>query len=67
MVKRLLKRGETSGRADDNEETIKMRLETYYKATEPVIAFYESRGVVRKVGQPWDPGLQLGQGQTLGL
>lgn len=49
MVKRLLKRGETSGRADDNEETIKKRLETYYKATEPVIAFYEGRGIVRKI------------------
>ncbi|NWX90762.1 KAD1 kinase, partial [Nothoprocta pentlandii] len=34
MVKRLLKRGQTSGRVDDNEETIKKRLETYYKATE---------------------------------
>lgn len=49
MVKRLLKRGETSGRADDNEETIKKRLDLYYKATEPVIAFYETRGIVRKV------------------
>ncbi|XP_063288650.1 adenylate kinase isoenzyme 1 [Pelobates fuscus] len=49
MVKRLLKRGETSGRADDNEETIKKRLETYYKATEPVIAMYEGRGIVRKI------------------
>ncbi|XP_043914423.1 adenylate kinase isoenzyme 5-like isoform X1 [Protopterus annectens] len=49
MVKRLLKRGETSGRADDNEETIKKRLDTYYKATEPVIAFYEGRGIVRKI------------------
>ncbi|XP_053552025.1 adenylate kinase isoenzyme 1 [Bombina bombina] len=49
MVKRLLKRGETSGRADDNEETIKKRLETYYKATEPVIALYEGRGIVRKM------------------
>ena len=49
MVKRLMKRGETSGRADDNEETIKKRLDLYYKATEPVIAFYESRGIVRKV------------------
>ncbi|KAG8554586.1 hypothetical protein GDO81_003838 [Engystomops pustulosus] len=49
MVKRLLKRGETSGRADDNEATIKKRLETYYKATEPVIALYESRGIVRKI------------------
>ncbi|TRZ14720.1 hypothetical protein HGM15179_012384 [Zosterops borbonicus] len=51
MVKRLLKRGETSGRVDDNEETIKKRLETYYKATEPVIAFYKSRGIVRQDGQ----------------
>lgn len=49
MVKRLMKRGETSGRADDNEETIKKRLDLYYKATEPVIAFYSSRGIVRKV------------------
>uniref|UniRef100_A0AAQ4PCJ6 Adenylate kinase isoenzyme 1 n=1 Tax=Gasterosteus aculeatus aculeatus TaxID=481459 RepID=A0AAQ4PCJ6_GASAC len=49
MVKRLMKRGETSGRSDDNEETIKKRLDLYYKATEPVIAFYESRGIVRKV------------------
>ncbi|XP_054612253.1 adenylate kinase isoenzyme 1 isoform X1 [Dunckerocampus dactyliophorus] len=49
MVKRLLKRGETSGRSDDNEETIKKRLDLYYKATEPVIAFYEKCGIVRKV------------------
>ncbi|XP_033851171.1 adenylate kinase isoenzyme 1 isoform X2 [Acipenser ruthenus] len=49
MVKRLMKRGETSGRVDDNEETIKKRLDTYYKATEPVIAFYEGRGIVRKM------------------
>lgn len=50
MTQRLLKRGETSGRVDDNEETIKKRLETYYNATEPVIAFYDKRGIVRKVG-----------------
>ncbi|XP_065551751.1 adenylate kinase isoenzyme 1 isoform X1 [Lathamus discolor] len=55
MVKRLLKRGETSGRVDDNEETIKKRLETYYKATEPVITFYKSRGIVRQLRSrcPW--------------
>ncbi|XP_013908303.1 PREDICTED: adenylate kinase isoenzyme 1, partial [Thamnophis sirtalis] len=49
MVKRLMKRGETSGRVDDNEETIKKRLDTYYNATEPVIAYYEKKGIVRKV------------------
>ncbi|XP_044517290.1 adenylate kinase isoenzyme 1 isoform X1 [Gracilinanus agilis] len=49
MVQRLLKRGETSGRVDDNEETIKSRLKTYYSATEPVIKFYENRGIVRRI------------------
>lgn len=66
MTQRLLKRGETSGRVDDNEETIKKRLDTYYKATEPVIAFYEKRGIVRKVRplqaqeSPRKPGLLPG-------
>ncbi|KAJ6654577.1 hypothetical protein lerEdw1_006730 [Lerista edwardsae] len=49
MVERLKKRGETSGRADDNEECIRMRLDTYYKATEPVITMYEKRKIVRKI------------------
>ncbi|XP_005993331.1 adenylate kinase isoenzyme 1 isoform X4 [Latimeria chalumnae] len=49
MTERLLDRGKTSGRTDDNEATIKKRLETYYVATEPVIAFYEGRGIVRKI------------------
>ncbi|KAG9354529.1 hypothetical protein JZ751_001239 [Albula glossodonta] len=49
MLQRLVNRGKTSGRTDDNEETIKNRLDLYYKATEPVIAFYEKRGIVRKV------------------
>ncbi|KAL4623330.1 adenylate kinase isoenzyme 5-like isoform X1 [Arapaima gigas] len=49
MLQRLMKRGETSGRADDNEATIRKRLDLYYKATEPVIAFYEDRGIVRKI------------------
>ena len=62
MVKRLLKRGETSGRVDDNEETIKKRLETYYKATEPVIAFYKGRGIVRQVS-----GIQGGGKQYVGV
>nr|XP_032814486.1 adenylate kinase isoenzyme 1-like isoform X3 [Petromyzon marinus]XP_032814487.1 adenylate kinase isoenzyme 1-like isoform X3 [Petromyzon marinus]XP_032814488.1 adenylate kinase isoenzyme 1-like isoform X3 [Petromyzon marinus]XP_032814489.1 adenylate kinase isoenzyme 1-like isoform X3 [Petromyzon marinus]XP_032814490.1 adenylate kinase isoenzyme 1-like isoform X3 [Petromyzon marinus]XP_032814491.1 adenylate kinase isoenzyme 1-like isoform X3 [Petromyzon marinus] len=55
MVKRLLKRGETSGRVDDNEETIRKRLGTYYSATEPVIALYEKRGIVRKINAEGSP------------
>ncbi|XP_069742040.1 adenylate kinase isoenzyme 1-like isoform X3 [Narcine bancroftii] len=49
MVKRLLERGKTSGRSDDNEETITKRLETYYQATEPVINYYQHRNIIRKI------------------
>ncbi len=40
MEKRLLKRGETSGRSDDNLDTIMKRFETFQKESLPVIAFY---------------------------
>jgi len=34
-------------RADDNPETLKKRLEVYYQATAPVLAFYRAQGKVR--------------------
>ncbi|KAI9592930.1 adenylate kinase-domain-containing protein [Syncephalis fuscata] len=40
LVKRLLKRGETSGREDDNAETIAKRLDTFEQLTRPVIEHY---------------------------
>ncbi|HLP06119.1 MAG TPA: adenylate kinase [Paludibacter sp.] len=40
LVTRLVKRGETSGRKDDNLETIKKRLEIYENQTAPVNNFY---------------------------
>merc|ERR1711997_799507 len=40
MTKRLLKRAETSGRADDNMETIKKRLNTFRTHSEPVVDAY---------------------------
>nr|XP_039269845.1 uncharacterized protein DDB_G0284459-like [Styela clava] len=49
MVKRLLKRAETSGRADDNEETIRKRLKTFVESTEPVISHYEKQQKVRRI------------------
>ncbi|ORZ04790.1 adenylate kinase-domain-containing protein, partial [Catenaria anguillulae PL171] len=49
LVQRLLKRGETSGRADDNAESIKKRIETFHAATMPVIEFFNAHGVVRKI------------------
>ena len=49
MTKRLLKRGETSGRVDDNEETIKKRLQTFHNQTKPVIDYYSKQDKVCKV------------------
>jgi len=49
MLKRLLKRSETSGRDDDNIETIKKRFATYKEATMPVIEHYEKQGKVAEI------------------
>jgi adenylate kinase len=45
LLKRLLSRGLTSGRADDqNPEIIENRIKEYNNKTAPVIKFYESQG-----------------------
>ena len=44
LMKRLLKRGEESGRADDNEETIKKRLVVYNQQTAPLKEWYKNEG-----------------------
>ena len=44
LIQRLLTRGETSGRSDDNLETIKKRLEVYKVKTQPVNEYYQSLG-----------------------
>ena len=49
MKKRLLKRAETSGRVDDNEETIVKRLKTFHQHTQPVIDFYSKQNKVWKI------------------
>ncbi len=40
VIKRLLERGKTSGRADDNYVTIKKRIQIYHDVTEPVSEYY---------------------------
>lgn len=44
LIDRLLKRGETSGRSDDNMETIEKRIKVYENLTAPVIDFYKNEG-----------------------
>jgi len=41
LTTRLLLRGKASGRADDNADTIKKRLEVYTEQTLPVSSFYQ--------------------------
>lgn len=53
MVERLLNRAKTSGRVDDNEETIKKRLATFHKHSEPVIEFYKDKcSTIVALGSP---------------
>lgn len=46
MQQRLLKRGETSGRADDNEESIKKRFKTFVETSMPVVDYFKKEGKV---------------------
>jgi adenylate kinase len=41
--------GELVQREDDNEETIGNRLSVYREQTEPLVAFYEKRGRLKKI------------------
>ena len=49
MTARLKQRGLSSGRADDNEETIRKRLETFHQQTMPVISHYQQKDRVWEV------------------
>ena len=44
LMTRLIKRGQETGRTDDNEETIKKRLVVYHSQTAPLIDWYKSEG-----------------------
>ena len=41
--------GELIQRDDDNEETIKSRLDVYHQRTEPLIDYYQARGRLKTV------------------
>jgi adenylate kinase len=49
VVERLLKRAVIDGRSDDNEETIRVRLQVYAEQTEPLLDVYRSRGLLVEV------------------
>lgn len=43
LVKRMINRGKTTGRADDNKETIKKRLDVYHNQTSPLRDHYKKQ------------------------
>lgn len=49
MLGRLLKRGETSGRDDDNIESIRKRFRTFEQTSMPVVREFEEKGKVISV------------------
>ena len=49
IVARLLKRAEIEGRSDDNEDTIRVRLQVYAEQTAPLLEIYRERGILVEV------------------
>ena len=49
LERRLLERGKTSGRADDNAESIRKRFRTFIETSMPVVDAYTKEGRVVKI------------------
>ncbi len=49
LIERMLERGKTSGRADDNIESIHFRFVEYENKTKPVLHFYEDRKILHPI------------------
>ena len=49
LIKRLLKRAETSGRTDDTEEVIRERQAIYVRETAPLAELFAQRGLLVEV------------------
>jgi UMP-CMP kinase len=56
MRERLLERGKTSGRSDDNEESIVKRFRTFVETSMPVVDMFEKEDKVVKVSAVGDVG-----------
>ncbi|CAE7584406.1 cmpk [Symbiodinium natans] len=54
MQVRLMERGKTSGRADDNLESIKKRFVTFQQESMPVVEHYRLQGLVRRIDAEQD-------------
>jgi len=55
MQERLLNRGKTSGRSDDNAESIEKRFRTFEETSMPVVEYFEKEGKVVRVDATGGP------------
>lgn len=55
LQERLLKRGKTSGRADDNIDSIKKRFKTFEETSMPVVDYFEKEGRVVRIDATGSP------------
>ncbi|KAK0389655.1 hypothetical protein NLU13_3230 [Sarocladium strictum] len=65
MESRLLERGKTSGRSDDNAESIRKRFRTFVETSMPVVDYYEKEGKVIKVDATATPDQVFDKTQKL--
>lgn len=49
LIRRIILRGQQTGRSDDNMETVKNRLDVYHNQTSPLKAFYEEKGLYKAI------------------
>lgn len=49
LVRRLEGRARQEGRSDDNEATIRNRMQVYLRQTQPLLEYYDERGKLRRV------------------
>lgn len=51
LIDRILQRAEDNGgaRTDDNAETLKKRLDVYHEQTQPVLPYFEQKGIMKGV------------------
>ncbi len=49
LVRRMLARARAHGRSDDTLEVIEKRFDVYAEQTQPLVAYYERRGLLRRV------------------
>jgi UMP-CMP kinase len=49
MIQRIMERSKTSGRNDDNIESLRKRFDTFKKETMPIVEMYESEGKAKRI------------------